>query len=264
MKDEFSWRAELTEPLLGSCFGYREFWGGAESWDDREVVGRDHGRDHHGWSTCEHSGEQEGLGMSDSHRTARRWTWFDWGLGAIALVAVGLLAMTFLRSERPRTATALLAQRVEGRVLTVLPPSTRKGQAQPLPAFSSARGTLLLTFHPTCPACEANYPNWVTLARDAALLRDVQVLAVTVEDSTAAAAGWLLDRGIQVDALLAPAVPAAVRTQWGVEAVPATYVVDGGGRVVRARFGILDSEDQRRTLEALQSIDVGSRNHSRR
>ena len=195
--------------------------------------------------------------LNGGNKYRHGWAWFDVVLAAMAVVAVGLLVRSYVRprpagSTNPERVAARFAREVEGKVLPGIPFFAPNSAVVDTVDFGVAGTTLLLAFASTCPACDANHSNWVRLLERTTAIQDLRVLAVAADSSGALASDWLAERGIHTDAILIPAEPTMLRARWHVLGVPATYVIDGDGRVVRARFGILSADDADNVLHVLR------------
>jgi hypothetical protein len=198
---------------------------------------------------------------SGRHRTA--WTWFDLGLAALAVVTVGLLALSLVRppfgqsAGRERLAAQLAAQaaKVEGEILPGIPYFAPNSTMLDTVDFSAASATLVLAFASTCGVCEANYPNWLRLQDRTVGADSIRVLGVVADANGGSGASWLAEHGIRTDRIVIPAEPMTLRSSWHVLGVPATYVVDRAGRVMRAKFGALSRKDVGDLLQAISQTN---------
>jgi hypothetical protein len=182
------------------------------------------------------------------------WTWFDVGLASLAVVAVGLLVLSYVRPQSPHAPPTLgqLAEQVEGKTLHSITYLADDSGGVGTVDFAVASTTILLIFQPGCSVCDANHPNWIAVEERVERRPDLRVVAVTTGGPRSGALSWLAERGLQADAVVIPTVPAVLRTDWHLFGVPATYVVDRTGRVSLARFGTLTSGDIQQILEITQ------------
>ncbi|MGH9459696.1 MAG: TlpA family protein disulfide reductase, partial [Vicinamibacteria bacterium] len=116
---------------------------------------------------------------------------------------------------------------------------------------TGGRPILLFIFSPTCSICHATLPTWKELYQSAQAA-GIEVLSLSVLDPSRTAQ--------YVDANQVPwnvyslAGRGAIATL-GVERVPTTLVLDGGGTISLAVSGQLSPEQQAEILGALE-IDV--------
>lgn len=106
---------------------------------------------------------------------------------------------------------------------------------------------VVLAFSSTCPACEANAPRWLELARP--LSGRVSLLAVGNEPRVAMDA-WIERHGLPPPKVVMPQTPVS----WGVSGVPTTLVVDGQGIVVAAIVGVMDAHEVELVREVVDSL----------
>jgi hypothetical protein len=187
-------------------------------------------------------------------RRKNSWTWFDTGLASLAVVAVCLLVLSYVRPRQPRASSRLqhLAERVEGMTLPDITFLADDSGTAGTAGFTRARATVVLLFQPGCSVCETNSPAWIAIQERVAKLADVRVLAVARGGTRSTALSWLRERGLEANAVLIPTTPTALGTDWRVFGVPATYVVDAASKVVLARFGLLTSAETQQVVVAAE------------
>lgn len=106
---------------------------------------------------------------------------------------------------------------------------------------------VVFAFSSTCPACEANAPRWLELARP--LSQRVSLFAVGNEPRVTMDA-WLERHGLPPPKVVMPQTPVS----WGVSGVPTTLVVDGQGIVVTAVVGVMDAHEVELVQEVVDSL----------
>ena len=106
---------------------------------------------------------------------------------------------------------------------------------------------VVFAFSSTCPACEANAPRWLELARP--LSGRVSLLAVGNEPRVTMDA-WIERHGLPLPNAVVPQTPVS----WGVGAVPTTMVVDRQGVVVAAIVGVLDAHEVELVQQVVDSL----------
>ena len=92
--------------------------------------------------------------------------------------------------------------------------------------------TLLLVFSPDCPACEQTFPFWEYLVEGAP--PTLRVVGLCVGDDPPPSLSFPVYT-------LPGAAPECLQR---VPLVPASLLVDGEGRVVRAWYGVLETGDE--------------------
>jgi hypothetical protein len=102
--------------------------------------------------------------------------------------------------------------------------------------------TLLLLFSPDCPACQAIWPFWEFLVDGAP--RGLRVVGLCTGGDPPTA------RTFPVFTLPDPGRGSLRK----VPLVPATLLVDGEGRIVRAWYGVLAAEDETTLLDLVAEI----------
>jgi thiol-disulfide isomerase/thioredoxin len=150
--------------------------------------------------------------------------------------------------DAPPPPSAVLAA---GNKLPVVPLISLTGDRLELRPPTAGRPILLFIFSPTCSICHATLPTWKELY-EAAQAAGIEVLSLSVLEP--------LRTAQYVDANQVPwnvyslAGRDAIATL-GVERVPTTLVLDGGGTISLALSGQLTPEQQAEILGALD-IDV--------
>jgi len=119
------------------------------------------------------------------------------------------------------------------------------GHSTLLAPASGRRGLLLFVFKSDCPACALQKPEWLRLAFRARE-RNIQVIAVTLEEITDAVRGYW---GPDVPAAQI-ADPAGALKSLQISVVPATILVTDRGRIAFHAMGVLD-QPRLRVLEGL-------------
>ena len=117
-------------------------------------------------------------------------------------------------------------------------------------ALDHFRPALLLYFQSTCPACTRNLPAWRRLLEQRP--PGVPAVAVGLEERLPA----LEYAREQLPGALAagPADRSRTTHLMGVRAVPTTQLVDGSGRLVWSRAGVLTAADVDRVLDRLRRV----------
>jgi predicted DCC family thiol-disulfide oxidoreductase YuxK len=170
----------------------------------------------------------------------------DLGLLVLAAAAVSLAALSYLRPRPQRAARPPVKATVGTRLAALDPAGALFTGSRDRRAASPV---LVLAFRSTCPYCEANAANWVTLLRQ--VQRPIRVLAVSME-AAAEARMWLRKHSLAVDSLVTLATPADFAA-WSFSAVPTTLVLDRTATVIYARAGVLD-EEAIRSIVSLVSL----------
>lgn len=116
------------------------------------------------------------------------------------------------------------------------------------------RPSLLLYFQSGCPACTRNLPAWQRLLEERP--RDVRVVAVGLE-APAAALGYVR-RELPGALAVRPEDRAGTLRLLDVEAVPTTQLVDGDGRLLVSRTGVLTPAEVHRILDRASGAAGGS------
>jgi peroxiredoxin len=132
---------------------------------------------------------------------------------------------------------------IEGRTLPrITVQAANRSDTTSLLDFAAAPATLVLAFNSECQFCELNVASWRSLIDQAASYPGLRILAVA-DEPLPSAAGWVVRSELQVQFAAVPSTPGALRSQWHLAAVPATYLVDSTGRVARAMFGVLTKSE---------------------
>ncbi|HRP07582.1 MAG TPA: TlpA disulfide reductase family protein [Gemmatimonadales bacterium] len=180
----------------------------------------------------------------------------DLVLALCCVAAVGIAGLSYLRLRQlsvPAVAPVpppTLGD-IVGHPLRALHELLPSGEIGSVSSETLHRPTVLLFFKSTCLACEANATNWAKLAAQPG--RRFDVIAVSSEGG-AVAAEWFERHHISHDRVLLPQSNAELNSQWGIQAVPTTIVVDEDGLVSFGHVGILQSAN----LDELQRLLPGS------
>ena len=150
--------------------------------------------------------------------------------------------------DAPPPPAAVLAA---GNKLPVVPLISLTGDRLELRPPTSGRPILLFIFSPTCSICHATLPTWKELYQ-AAQAAGIEVLSLSVLDPSRTAQ-YVDDNQVPWN-VYSLAGRDAIATL-GVERVPTTLVLDGGGTISLALSGQLTPEQQAEILGALD-IDV--------
>jgi thiol-disulfide isomerase/thioredoxin len=168
------------------------------------------------------------------------------GVAGLSYVRLGRLSVPAVAPAPPPTLAGIVGHPL--RALHELLPS---GEIGSVSSETLNRPTVLLFFKSTCLACEANARNWAKLAAEPG--RRFDVIAVSSEGGTVATE-WFDRHHIPHDRVLLPQSNEELNSQWGIQAVPTTVVVDQNGIVSFGHVGIL----QNTNLDELQRLLSGS------
>lgn len=110
------------------------------------------------------------------------------------------------------------------------------GSQTELSFASEHRGTLVLVFSRTCPACDRIWPLWQSAIRriDASKLRVAFIDLSTNPDS-----GYLSSHGVDATALVSRPDPATAYLIYRLRSTPQTILTSPSGRVKRVWIGTL-------------------------
>lgn len=158
----------------------------------------------------------------------------------ICLAALGVLAENVLLVRQNRDLEKAIApQIVSGARLEMVGGLTLDGQFQRLPLPRDSK-LLVITFSPSCPACQANQAGWAKLA-GAAEQKGVRVLWIS-RDPVAITREYCLKQGIRLIDTLAD-LPHRTYQQLGLARVPNTMLVGANGTVEKVWAGRLEQRD---------------------
>ena len=183
-----------------------------------------------------------------------------WTLLFAALTAVLGVALVLQLRENRRLRDALAAMAAAkaraagieaGQALGPITLRTAAGQDVRVEFSGGGAGTVLLFHASSCDACAATRPHWRNALEQAAR-PDVRVLCIQTDG---AEGGPLSLEGLPAS-LAVPLPPLG----WlaALPAVPATFVVDGGGTVVRSWYGELDGGTAGELSSAIVALPVAS------
>lgn len=172
--------------------------------------------------------------------------WLNGATALLLVVAAGLLVHDRLlpawRSHRV-VEVGETAPEDLGLISLASGDTLRLGRLQP---------SLLLFFQSTCPACTRNLPAWRRLIDG----RPAGVRSVAVGLEPAAAALVYVREEMPRALGTRPVDRERATAILGVEAVPTTMIVDGRGRLLWRRTGVLTDADVRRALDRARRADA--------
>jgi peroxiredoxin len=154
------------------------------------------------------------------------------------LAGLGVLAENiFLFLQNRHLSEALAPQITAGTQLQMLSGVALDGRLEPVTLPSADSKLLIITFSPSCPACQANQDGWMRLASTLEQ-RGVRVLWVS-RDPIEITRDYCLKHDIHLfDTLADP--PYRTFAQLGLARVPNTLLVGAEGRVEKVWAGRLD------------------------
>lgn len=154
------------------------------------------------------------------------------------LAGLGVLAENiFLFLQNRHLSEALAPQITAGTQLQMLSGVALDGRQESVTLPSADSKLLIITFSPSCPACQANQDGWMRLASTLEQ-RGVRVLWVS-RDPIEITRDYCLKHDIHLfDTLADP--PYRTFTQLGLARVPNTLLVGAEGRVEKVWAGRLD------------------------
>ena len=154
------------------------------------------------------------------------------------LAGIGVLAANFLLLQQNRSLQETLAPQITaGAHFEKLAGLTLEGRFQALALPSADSKLLIITFSPSCPACQANQEGWMKLT-GALEQKGVRVLWVS-RDPMEITRDYCMKHGIRLSDTLADP-PYRTYVQLGLARVPNTVLVGPNGRVERVWTGRLD------------------------
>lgn len=168
--------------------------------------------------------------------------WLNGATAVLLAAAVALLARDRLLPAWRAHQVVEVGEEVPGDLALV---SLATGDTAALASF---RPALLLYFQSTCPACTRNLPAWRRLLEERP--SGVPAVAVGIEPRVTAL-GYAREE-LPGAVAARPADRSRITRLMGVEAVPTTQLVDGSGRMVWSRTGVLTADDVRRLLDRLR------------
>jgi peroxiredoxin len=184
----------------------------------------------------------------------------------IWLAGIGVLAANFLLLQQNRSLQETLAPQITaGAHFEKLAGLTLEGRFQALALPSADSKLLIITFSPSCPACQANQEGWMKLA-GALEQKGVRVLWVS-RDPTEITRDYCLKHGIRLSDTLADP-PCRTYVQLGLARVPNTVLVGANGRVEKVWAGRLDQAGwnsmfayfgEREEMASPARVEVGAR-----
>jgi thiol-disulfide isomerase/thioredoxin len=168
----------------------------------------------------------------------------------LACLVLAVLVVLLARENRSLKAELVAASREApaealqpGDRLGSLTLVNEEGATKALDFDGGGDRTLLLVFSPDCPACEATFPVWEFLVEGTPPALRVVGLSVGEEPPPSLAFPVFT-------------LPDAERESLRrVPLVPATLLVDGSGQVVRAWYGMLETEDEDALLFEVAAAD---------
>lgn len=160
----------------------------------------------------------------------------------VAAAALVLVAVLAVQNGRLRTELADLRYRSirpqAGQFVPSFVASTTTGDTVKILSGDTASRQLLLVFTTTCPYCEASVPAWNDLARRVTPEGAV-VLGISL-DSLDQTRRYAEQHGLQYPVIQFPSE--AYRRMYRANSVPITMVIDGGGHVIYARTGVVETD----------------------
>ncbi len=169
---------------------------------------------------------------------------------AVAAAALVLVAVLAVQNRRLRAQFADLRYRSirpqAGDFVPTFVASTLNGDTVRIVSGDTATRQVLLVFTTTCRYCEASVPAWNDLARSAALLGD-HVIGISL-DSLDQTRRYAQQRGLRYPVIRFPSE--AYRRMYRANSVPIAMVIDGGGRVIYARMGVVETDAARDSIRA--------------
>jgi peroxiredoxin len=169
------------------------------------------------------------------------------GVAAAALVLVAVLAV---QNGRLRTELAELRYRsIRPQAEEFVPrfvALTVNGDTVRIVSGDTATRQVLLVFTTTCRYCEASVPAWNDLTHRVAL-EGGTVLGVSL-DSLDQTRLYARQHGLEYPVIRFPSE--AYRRMYRANSVPITMVIDGGGRIIYARMGVLETDAARDSIVA--------------
>lgn len=143
--------------------------------------------------------------------------WFRWAIEAVVVVVI----MTGVHFYTTRGAVRGMAPAVAGVTLDGRPVSLAQWRGRPV----------LVHFWATwCPVCRLEQGSIQDIARGHAI-----ITVATQSGDAAKVRAWLRDQGLRMPVLLDE--DGSMATAWGARGVPASFIVDGRGRIRFVEFG---------------------------
>ena len=116
---------------------------------------------------------------------------------------------------------------------------------------STGRHTLVFVFRSDCPACALQRPRWLALAAEPTARRG-GVLALTAENlGSPAVSGYL--SGV-AGVVGAPEDSEKAFRALAVSGVPATVLIDSGGKIRFHKVGVMSPTEEQGLLESLRAL----------
>ncbi len=174
--------------------------------------------------------------------SGKRAIWLRRGLDAATFGVLVFAIGAYLQTKQERAGRSSgVTQGMPAE--SVLPPISAIDSGRTHRTLFDSRNTptLVFVFRSDCPACEAQKPTWLELARLADSLH-VPVVAVSGELGAAASFSYFADPRIPVFTLENPTM---IATAFGTRVVPTTIVVDGQHRMRFHHRGLLGRTERR-------------------
>ena len=182
------------------------------------------------------------------------------------LAGLGVLAENiFLFLQNRHLSEALAPQITAGTQLQMLSGVALDGRLEPVTLPSADSKLLIITFSPSCPACQANQDGWMRLASTLER-KGVRVLWVS-RDPIEITRDYSLKHGIRLSNTLADP-PYRTFAQLGLARVPNTLLVGAEGRAEKVWAGRLDQTGwnamfayfgEREGMASPARVEVGAR-----
>jgi peroxiredoxin len=169
------------------------------------------------------------LGKSRFNRVMEILLWLA-GLGVLA-------ENVFLFLQNRHLSEALAPQITAGTQLKMLAGVALNGRLEPVTLPSAGSKLLIITFSPSCPACQANQEGWMKLS-GALQQEGIRVLWLS-RDPMEITRDYCMKHGISLSDTLADP-PHRTYVQLGLARVPNTVLVGADGRVEKVWVGRLD------------------------
>lgn len=161
---------------------------------------------------------------------------------AVAAAALVLVAMLAVQNGRLRTELADLRYRSirpqAGQFVPSFVASALNGDTVRIVSGDTATRQVLLVFTTTCRYCEASIPVWNDVARRIGH-QGATVVGISL-DSLAHTRRYSDRHGLQYPVIRFGSE--AYRRMYRANSVPITMVIDGGGRVIYARMGVVETD----------------------
>jgi peroxiredoxin len=164
------------------------------------------------------------------------------GFAGVLLLLIGSTVVLARQNRRLVRDNGELFERATrpyaGMVVPIVPAVSLQGDTVSLGAPALSERQVLFFFTTTCPFCRSAMPVWRSLARQATANSRARVYGVAL-DSADTLAAYVANAGLEFP-VVRRSDPRFLHV-YRSKAVPLTMVVNDSGRVLYARFGVLDS-----------------------